>query len=142
MAEYRRYCEWFQYGRRVKRGTKATHYFYDPVSGATEAVFSFDQTEPLPSTEGWQLIQAADKPKQPTRPKTKRVFVEYDGDTVRIHVGARKDLIELLKKHSFRFQPATGRWWRKATQQEVDAAVRVFEKRGYEVVFRDAHEKF
>lgn len=139
--EYKRYCEWYQHGRKVRPQEKARMYLTDGEH--REAVFAYDQTVPLTDVEGWELVTAADSP-QPKRKKKgeKRVFMEYDGAIVHVHVGSRQDLIALLRERKFRFMPKRGRWWREATPDEVETAKRVFEKRGYVVVYTETRENF
>lgn len=125
MTEFKTALEWAAEGRIVKSKVRAKRWLIG--EGVKKALYTEAQT--VARTDLTE-VAATDLPGS----VPKAVKYRYDGETLFIWVGSRKDLIDQLKQRKFRYNPRIGRWWRKASPIQVERALNWIRSKGYTLV--------
>ncbi len=124
MATHRTSLEWLAEGRIVKARSKAKRYLVSSDGKTRIALFSEAQTlDRATFTE----VAVGDLPKPPA----KAVYYTYNLTTLKLWVGSRKDLIQLMRHHKFRYAPKQGRWWKQVPPDKLPVVLAKLSKMGY-----------
>jgi hypothetical protein len=88
------------------------------------ALFTKKQT--LPRSD-FKRVPASKLPKRASKP----VYYNHHNGRLYLWVGSRKDLITLMQENKFRYWPQHGRYWREASDEQVQKALDVIRSMGY-----------
>lgn len=132
LETYKTRHEWANEGRIVKSNSRPRKFLYSGDGSVNLGLYTEAQTLDR------QAIPVVDRDDRPGSGKG-TIRYRYDGETLYVYVGPRKDLIAVLKKRGFQWVGGrVMRWRRKTTPKQLDGFIKTFTNRGYTLYREDS----